>query len=124
VVAALVYGLYRYRIKQVIRLQQVRDTIATDLHDDIGSALTNISILAELSRNKNQQNAFAENLPGRISEESTLAQQALDDIIWSVNSNNDNLNQTTARMRRYAAEVFEPVGIDCSLDFASICRRC
>jgi ligand-binding sensor domain-containing protein/two-component sensor histidine kinase len=119
-VAAMVYGLYRYRIKQIMRLQKVRNTIATDLHDDIGSALTNISILAELSRNKNQQGAFAENLPGRISEESTLAQQALDDIIWSVNSNNDNLNQTMARMRRYAAEVFEPVGINCKIDFESI----
>jgi signal transduction histidine kinase len=119
-VAAMVYGLYRYRIKQIMRLQQVRNTIATDLHDDIGSALTNISILAELSRNKNQQNVFAENLPGRISEESTLAQQALDDIIWSVNSNNDNLNQTMARMRRYAAEVFEPIGINCKIDFENI----
>jgi len=119
-VASIVFALYRYRIKQIIRLQQVRNTIATDLHDDIGSALTNISILAELSSNKNQQNVFAENLPGRISEESTLAQQALDDIIWSVNSNNDTLNQTMARMRRYAAVVFEPVGINCNLDFENI----
>lgn len=119
-VAALVFALYRYRIKQIMRLQQVRNTIATDLHDDIGSALTNISILAELSSNKNKQTAFSENLPGRISEESTLAQQALDDIIWSVNSNNDTLNQTMARMRRYAAEVFEPVGINCNLDFENI----
>jgi ligand-binding sensor domain-containing protein/two-component sensor histidine kinase len=119
-VAAIVFALYRYRIKQIMRLQKVRNTIATDLHDDIGSALTNISILAELSRNKNQQNAFSENLPGRISEESIVAQQALDDIIWSVNSNNDTLNQTMARMRRYAAEVFEPVGINCNLDFENI----
>jgi ligand-binding sensor domain-containing protein len=119
-IAALIYSLYRYRIRQVMHLQQVRSTIATDLHDDIGSALTNISILAELSRNKDQKNVFAENLPGRIAEESTLAQQALDDIIWSVNSNNDNLNQTMARMRRYAAEVFEPVGINCKLDFENL----
>ena len=35
-----------------MRLQQVRNTIATDLHDDIGSAFTNISILAELSEIK------------------------------------------------------------------------
>lgn len=119
-VAVLIYSLYRYRVRQIMHVQRVRNTIATDLHDEIGSALTNISILAELSRDKNHENSFAENLPGRISEESTLAQQALDDIIWSVNSNNDNLNQTMARMRRYAAEVFEPIGIECKLDFEDI----
>jgi signal transduction histidine kinase len=115
-IAIFFYSLYRYRISQLMRLQHVRNSIATDLHDEIGSSLTNISILAELSRKKNQQYEFPENLHSRIIEESTLAQQALDDIIWSVNSNNDNLNQTMARMRRYVAEVFEPVGINCTID--------
>ncbi len=120
VVAALVYALYRYRIRQIMQIQKVRNSIATDLHDDIGSALTNISILAELSSKKNQQQSFAENLPSKISEESALAQQALDDIIWSVNSKNDTLNQTTARMRRYAAEILEPIGINCEIDFSDV----
>jgi hypothetical protein len=38
----------------------------------------------------------------RITEEVTASGQALDDIIWSVNTNNDNLDQTLARMRRYS----------------------
>ena len=44
------YLFYRYRLEQIIKLQKVRNNIAKDLHDDIGSSLTNISILSELSK--------------------------------------------------------------------------
>jgi signal transduction histidine kinase len=43
----------------------------------------------------------------RISEEVQASSQAMDDIIWSVNSRNDSLQETMARMRRYAAELFD-----------------
>src|SRR6185503_1494497 len=103
----LFYAFFRYRINQLMRLQQVRNRIATDLHDDIGSTLTNINILSELSYKNIQEPPVAEKFLKRISEEVTSSSQALDDIIWSVNSRNDTLDETLARMRRYAAELFE-----------------
>jgi ligand-binding sensor domain-containing protein/two-component sensor histidine kinase len=113
----LLYCLYRYRINQLIRLQKVRNTIATDLHDDIGSTLTNISILSELSKKNLQEPRAAEKLLQRITEESVASQQALDDIIWSVNTRNDNMQELQARMRRYVAEVFESSNISCQFNF-------
>ncbi|MGB3080927.1 MAG: two-component regulator propeller domain-containing protein, partial [Saprospiraceae bacterium] len=49
-VLALVYSLYRYRIKQLQRIQDVRNRIASDLHDEIGSSLTHVNILSEIGR--------------------------------------------------------------------------
>ncbi|RYY11602.1 MAG: hypothetical protein EOO04_34975, partial [Chitinophagaceae bacterium] len=106
-IAATLYGLYRYRISQLIRLQKVRNRIASDLHDDIGSALTHISILSELSKAGVPPSAETALFLDRISEEVASSGQALDDIVWSINSNNDTMEQTVARMRRYAAEVLE-----------------
>jgi ligand-binding sensor domain-containing protein/two-component sensor histidine kinase len=112
VLAALLYTIYRYRINQLLRLQQVRDRIATDLHDDIGTTLTNISILSELSKKKLLQKEDAGTFLDRIAEEVHNSSQALDDIVWSINTRNDTLEQTVARMRRYAAEVFDAANID------------
>jgi len=103
----IVYRLYRYRVNQLSRLQQVRNRIATDLHDDIGSTLTNISILTELSRRNKKEPEKAEAYLDRISEEIDASGQALDDIIWSVNTKNDTLQEIATRMRRYAAELFD-----------------
>jgi ligand-binding sensor domain-containing protein/two-component sensor histidine kinase len=101
------YAFYRYRINQLLRLQNVRNRIASDLHDDIGSTLTNISILSTLSERHLAQPEEAGKFLHRISDEVNTLGQALDDIIWSVNTKNDNLEETVARMRRYAAEIFD-----------------
>lgn len=114
-VTGILYGLYRYRINQLIALQKVRNSIATDLHDDLGSTLTNISILSELSRKNMQNHEQTKNFLNRISEEVYFSNQALDDIVWSINTSNDTLEQTVARMRRYAAEMFDGANISYSL---------
>lgn len=110
-ILGILYSLYRYRINQLIELQKVRNRIATDLHDDLGSTLTNISILSELSRKNMQDQEQTKNFLNRISEEVYFSNQALDDIVWSINTSNDTLEQTVARMRRYAAEVFDGANI-------------
>jgi signal transduction histidine kinase len=101
------YLLYRYRIGQLKRIQMVRNRIATDLHDDIGSSLTNISILTELSKRNRHEPGKADAYIDRIREEIDSSGQALDDIIWSVNTKNDTMHETAARMRRYASELFD-----------------
>jgi signal transduction histidine kinase/ligand-binding sensor domain-containing protein len=112
----LLYSMYRYRISQVLKWQKARDRIATDLHDDIGSTLTNISILSELSHKNLHKPEKAEHFLKRIIEEVYNTSEAMDDIIWSVNSRNDTLEETLARMRRYAAELFESGSINCYLN--------
>jgi ligand-binding sensor domain-containing protein/two-component sensor histidine kinase len=114
-IALFFYSLYRYRIRQLLRVQKVRNRIATDLHDDIGSSLTNISILSELSNKNILQPDKAQPFLQRISEEVQASSQAMDDIIWSVNSRNDSLPEVMARMRRYAAELFDTSNINCHL---------
>lgn len=114
VLMGLLYAIYRYRINELLHLQKVRNRIATDLHDDIGTTLTNISILSELSK-KNLHKEEAGTFLDRIAEEVHNSSQALDDIVWSINTKNDTLAQTVARMRRYAAEVFDAANITYTL---------
>ena len=115
-VILLFYVFYLYRIRQLKNLQKVRNRIATDLHDDIGSTLTNINMLSEISRKNLGQPAEAEKFLQRITEEVTATSQALNDIIWSVNSSNDSMEEIFTRMRRYAADLFDNSNTICHLD--------
>lgn len=110
-IGGIIYAFFRYRINQLIALQRVRNRIATDLHDDIGSSLTNINILSELSRNNIDEPLKAKGFITRIGEEVSHSSQALDDIVWSINTQNDSLEQMAIRMRRYAAELFDGANI-------------
>jgi len=116
-IMGILYAFYRYRINQLVKVQRIRNRIASDLHDDIGSSLTNISILSELSKKNLQQQNDAEPFLNRITEEVQHAAQDLDDIVWSINTNEDSLDQMVARMRRYAAEIFDAAGIEYVLQF-------
>jgi ligand-binding sensor domain-containing protein/anti-sigma regulatory factor (Ser/Thr protein kinase) len=107
VIALFFYSLYRYRISHLLRVQKVRNSIATDLHDEIGSTLTNISVLSELSDKTLDQPEKLRHYLQRITEEANASGQALDDIIWSVNTTNDTLSEMMTRMRRFASELFD-----------------
>ncbi|MDQ6815595.1 MAG: histidine kinase, partial [Bacteroidota bacterium] len=113
----LLYAIYQYRIHQLLKLQKVRNAIAADLHDDVGSSLTNISILSELTRQSLPQPANAQVFLERIIEEVGNSNQALDDIIWSVNAKDNSIEDLLARMRRYAAELFDAGQVGYTLGF-------
>ena len=115
VVLLFFYALYLYRIREFLKLQKIRNRIATDLHDDIGATLTNINLLSEISRKNLQQPLEAEKFLQRISEEVTGSSQALNDIIWNVNSRNDSMEEIMLRMRRYAADLFDNSNTLCHL---------
>ncbi len=116
-VIAIIITAIIVRNKRIKQLQNIRNNIAADLHDDIGSTLTNISILSELSRQSINPEDNAGKFLTRITEEVNTTSQALDDIIWSVNVHNDSMEEILLRMRRYSGELFDTDGINYTLDF-------
>jgi signal transduction histidine kinase len=116
-VGSVIYAVYLNRIRQLLRVQAIRNSIATDLHDDIGSTLSNINILTELSKASLGEPEQAGKFLKRIAEEVNNSNQSLDDIVWSINTMNDSYEQIVARMRRYAGEVFEGADIAYHIHF-------
>jgi len=92
-------------------VQKVRDTISSDLHDDIGAKLTNMNILTMLGKQNLQQQELVAGYLNRIGDEIQSSGEALDDIVWSINRMNDSIPELVARMRRYAADIFDAADI-------------
>lgn len=118
VLTLVLLSIMRYRTQQVLKLLRLRNAIASDLHDDIGASLTNISILSQLSLNSLAKPDDAKKFISRISDEVETSNQALDDIIWSVDSHHDTLDETLARMRRYVGDLFDNSSTRYYLDIA------
>lgn len=104
--------LRRSREDRLMELERVRSRIATDLHDDIGSSLTQISILSEVAQasSGNGKSKLAEPL-AKITEVSNELVGTMSDIVWSINPAKDHLSDLTQRMRRFAADVLSQKGL-------------
>lgn len=112
----ILFGFYRYRIHQYLQVQQVKNTISADLHDDIGSRLTNIQFLSAISKNKIPEGGSAAAFLANIDEEVRASAEALDEIVWNIKITDESLEDIVARMRRYASEALENANICYTVD--------
>lgn len=111
--AGLLYFIHRQHINRLIDMQKVRSRIARDLHDDMGSTLSTINILSEMAKMKiDRDTLVTKEYLGKISDNSSRMMEAMDDIVWSINPMNDNMQKITARMREYATNLFEAKDIE------------
>ncbi len=118
VLLLLGWGLFnRYKLKKKLEQQEallsVRNHIARDLHDKVGSTLTGIKILSEVSaKNMNQENDKTISFINQITEQTKSIQQEMSDIVWAINPNNDKIENLVVRMREYLAQTLEPKDIE------------
>ena len=105
--------LRRTREARAIELERVRKRIASDLHDDIGSSLTQISLLSEVvnQRVAGRDGAVAQPL-AQIANSSRELVDAMSDIVWAINPQKDHLSDLTQRMRTLTSEVSTACGIN------------
>jgi signal transduction histidine kinase len=103
---------------RLVELEHVRKRIATDLHDDIGSSLTRISLLSEVAQRR--EGEAGKSGPGSLSTIAGLSRELVDsmsDIVWAINPERDHLADLTQRMRHFASDVFTARGIDFRFHF-------
>jgi ligand-binding sensor domain-containing protein/signal transduction histidine kinase len=110
------------KIKAMVATQEEeRKRISQDLHDDIGARLTNINLLSALGQQKINEPQETSEYFKRISNEIQTSSEALDDIVWSIDSKNDSIEEVTARMRRHAADVFDGTAIRYTIEANEKC---
>ncbi|MEP6900448.1 MAG: two-component regulator propeller domain-containing protein [Actinomycetota bacterium] len=106
--ALAVYLFYKNRLARLLEMERMRTLIATDLHDDIGANLTRISMLSEVAKNGRGNG----NLLTSIADIARESVASMNDIVWAIAPEHDNLLDLTRRMRQHAEEIFALREID------------
>ncbi len=129
--ATLLFAFYRYRMarlqevnmvlveaklaeerlrkskeERLRELELVRERIASDLHDDIGSSLTQISLLSEVVNQRiDGSNEGVRRPLMMIANSSRELIDAMSDIVWAINPQKDHVSDLSQRMRSLISEL-------------------
>jgi len=103
--AGALYGLYRYRLSQVLKVERVRTRIATDLHDDIGANLSLIAMSSEVAQRRAGHDPQLSEYLSSIAATSRDLVDSMSDIVWAVNPKKDRVGDLAHRMRGFASDL-------------------
>jgi signal transduction histidine kinase len=91
----------------ILEQERQRQRIAGDLHDEMGSTLSSISILSEIAMRHLNEGIDRDRF-GVIGGYARQVAEAMKDIVWSINPRNDTMEIILQRMREFSGELFEP----------------
>jgi len=115
IISAIAFAWSRYRLLQALKLQSVRNRIASDLHDEVGSSLSSITIGSKLAAQlSTSDNAQVQAILARIGETSSESLRSIRDIVWAIDPKNDQGEALVKRMKRIAHELLEHKGVEVS----------
>ena len=111
--AASAYGWHRFRLRQFLALERIRRQIALDLHDDIGSRLSEIAILSEVV--KRGADPAAVPLLEQTAQLARGMRESMSDIVWAVDPRKDRLGDLVQRMRQASFNLLGAAGVQIDL---------
>lgn len=119
-IGLLLYFYFTNQLKNQKKLESLRVQIASNLHDDVGSTLTRITLLADrLIYQTNKNNEMQSRLK-KVAELSRSANSAMSDVLWSIDARNDITISLTDRMREHAEDLLVAKGIETTIDFYGV----
>lgn len=104
VLSGLIAWAFWWREQQRRNQDQLRRRIARELHDDIGSTLSSISILTEAARQRNQGEMTQLDAIGKKARE---AVDNIGDIVWSMHTAQMTAESMGQRMKEFAIDILE-----------------
>lgn len=102
----LLYSFLKYRQKQKEKVVELRNRISQDLHDEIGSTLSSISLFGTVAKKlMDNDKDGSQQMLDRINDSTTEVMESMNDIVWAINSENDKVGNLAKRMRAFASEL-------------------
>ena len=115
VFAALIVIVYRARVGYLLALERQRTGIAMDLHDEIGSGLGSIGLLADLGAAEQTGESARRDHLDRIASMASELGASMADIVWSLRPGSESLESLARRLVERGRGLF-PGGAGAALE--------
>jgi signal transduction histidine kinase len=121
-IASLVFGVLaflaiwllinRYQLRQRMKELELRNRIAADLHDEVGSSLSSINMLSQMAKIKkfNQQ----EDILNKVSTNARETMEKMSDIVWMIKPSENEGYGLKERMQRFITDLCSSQDIECN----------
>jgi signal transduction histidine kinase len=127
-VAGLILALFRRKSRRrlvALRLQKVladdRARIARDMHDDLGTRITLMTMNSALVERDMAENPDrARGHLHRLNASARGLVTAMDDLVWAVDPANDTLNHLGIHIARTVEEMFRDSPVRCRFDIPAV----
>ncbi len=120
---SVVYLVCLNRKRLLEKQNRIRQKIASDLHDDVGSTLSSISIMSDILQYQTDSDSPVGNMIKEIGSNAHNMLESMDDIIWSVNPSNDKFENLILRIKEYSIPLFESKDIGFSFTVPEALQR-
>ncbi|MEO8085351.1 MAG: two-component regulator propeller domain-containing protein [Bacteroidota bacterium] len=119
-IAALRYRQKIAAFERQREIEKVRSRIARDIHDDIGSGITKITLMARNAVKSTNGKKENKGIADKINYAAKELIHQLGEIIWTVNPENDSIQNYFAFVRHYLNGQLEDTPINLKIDIPNL----
>ncbi len=102
----------RNKLRQQMKELELRNQIAADLHDEVGSSLSSIHMLSQMATKQPGSDTKQQDILTRMSSNAKETMDKMGDIVWMIKSNETGANGLRQRMERFAYEICSSKNIE------------
>jgi signal transduction histidine kinase len=104
------------KLRRSQAVQQERARIARDIHDDLGTVLSRISMISEAAAHETEPGSPQEQRLSEICETSRQLTRTMEEIVWAQDPRHDSLDNMVSYICSFASDLLGVARIACRLD--------
>lgn len=110
----------RSRLRQRMKELELRNQIAADLHDEVGSSLSSIHMLSQMATVQNDEDNNQKNILDKVNTNAKETMDRMSDIVWMIKPGESDGGSLRQRMERFANEICSSKNIELTTDLSAM----
>ncbi len=109
----------RNKLRQRMKELELRNQIAADLHDEVGSSLSSIHMLSQMAT-QHGNDPTQKNILERMNNNAKETMEKMSDIVWMIKPGETEAGSLKQKMERFAYEICSSRNIEIEMEIAEL----